>query len=82
MVRVKFIINGDPVEVVINPGAPLRDAVQQVLQQSNNTGRPLADWELRDDMGRLLSIDRSFADHAWLADNNYLFVTQSVGAGG
>jgi hypothetical protein len=79
---VKFIINGDPVEVVITPDAPLRDAIQQALQQSNNTGRPFTDWELRDDMGRLLSTDRSFADHAWLADDNYLFVTQRVGAGG
>jgi len=82
--QVKFVINGEPVEVAIDPEAPLRNAVQQVLQQSSNTGRPFEDWELRDDRGRLLSTDRSFADHAWLTanTNNYLFVTARVGVGG
>ena len=80
--QVKFVINGDSVEVVIDPAAPLSVAVQQALQLSNNTARPLDDWELRDDVGRLLSMDRSFADHAWLGDNNYLYVTRRVGAGG
>lgn len=81
-VQVKFVVNGEPVEVAIDPEVPLSVAVQQVLQQSNNTGRPLTDWELRDDMGRLLSTDRSFAEHAWLAEDNYLYVTIRVGVGG
>jgi hypothetical protein len=78
----KFVINGEPVEVTADPEAPLRDAVQQALQQSNNTGRPLTDWELRDDRGQLLSIDHSFAEHAWLDDTDYFYVTIRVGIGG
>ncbi len=81
-VQVKFVVNGEPIEVAVDPEAPLSTAVQQVLRQSNNTGRPFADWELRDDRGQLLATDHSFAEHAWLTENNYLYVTIRIGVGG
>lgn len=81
-VRVKFVVNGEPVEAAINPEAPLSAAVQQVLRQSNNTGRPPTDWELRDDRGQLLATDHSFVEHAWLTENNYLYITVRIGVGG
>jgi hypothetical protein len=78
----KFVVNGDPVDVALDPSAPLRHGVKQALEQSHNTGRPIADWELRDEMGRLLSLDDNLDQLWWIKEPAFLFVTQKIGAGG
>jgi len=78
----KFVINGDPFVIALDPSAPLRHGMKQALEQSNNIARPLADWELRDEMGRLLSPDDSLDQLWWIKEPAFLFVTQKIGAGG
>lgn len=76
-----FIINGENVHVELDKDEPLfvwRDAA---LRQSHNTGRPLEEWEIRNEQGRLLSVWATLAD---LDQTHYprIFVSLRVGAGG
>lgn len=76
-----FIINGESFPVETNINAPLSSAVEKTLSTSGNTGRPLAEWEVRDSSGVLLDISRKVGDLG-LKDGARLFLSLRVGAGG
>ena len=76
-----FIINGESFRVETNVNAPLSSAVEKALSTSGNTGRPLAEWEVRDSSGVLLDISRKIKDLG-LKDGARLFLSLRVGAGG
>lgn len=80
-VRLIFIINGQDFPVEVNIEAPLREAVQRVLTESGNTGRPPDEWEVRDTSGILLEKNRSIKDLG-LREGTRLFLSLRVGAGG
>lgn len=76
-----FIINGQDYSIQVDTQLPLAIAVQQVLQESGNTGRPAEEWEVRDSAGALLETSRS--PHALgLHNRTRLFLSLKVGAGG
>lgn len=79
--RIRFIVNGETAPVDLDVGAPLFTGMRKALDDSENTARPLEDWELRDVSGVLLDRTLTAADYA-IADDATLFATLRVGAGG
>ncbi len=49
-----FVVNGEDVRVPVGLSDTLRVAAARALHESQNTGRPLNEWEIRDLDGRLL----------------------------
>jgi hypothetical protein len=76
-----FIVNGEDVDVECMPDEPLYRPVDRALKQSNNTGRPGKDWEVRAETGALLNSIGTAAELG-LSNNERLFLTLPVGAGG
>lgn len=76
-----FIINGVDISIEVNLDAPLIEAVQRVLEESNNTGRPPEEWEVRNVDGVLLEMNRT-PKELILQEGARLFLSLRVGAGG
>ncbi len=77
-----FVVNG--LEVVLdhlNVNEPLKAAVNKALAESKNTGRPPADWQVKDERGNSLDQDRRIESYAF-PPGTKLFLTLGVGAGG
>ncbi len=77
-----FIVNGS--EVVLdhlNVNEPLHAARNQALAKSKNTGRPPADWQIKDERGNALDPDRPIESFAF-PPGTKLFLSLGVGAGG
>lgn len=75
-----FIVNGEPFEVKTNLNAPLKSAVEKVLSDSENTGRPLSDWQVKYN-GVILDINAKVKDLN-LPDRAELILSLKVGEGG
>lgn len=80
-VNLIFIINGQDYSIEANVHAPLIEAVQRALAESDNTGRPPDEWEVRDVSGVLLENNRTPKDLG-LNEGARLFLSLRVGAGG
>ncbi len=76
-----FIVNGVDVPVEANIHEPLKVARNKALTDSNNTGRPMDEWEIHNDAGQALDPDKKIEDFG-LADGARLFLNLKVGAGG
>ena len=76
-----FIINGQDYSIEANVHAPLIEAVHRALAESDNTGRPPDEWEVRDVSGVLLENNRTPKDLG-LNEGARLFLSLRVGAGG
>ena len=79
--EIVFIVNGETVPVPANMHEPLRAAMQKALEESHNTGRPPADWEIRDAQGTFLDRDRKLGDYQFPTGVR-LFLNLQVAAGG
>jgi hypothetical protein len=75
------VVNGTSTEVETNPNAALQSVIAKALSQTNNTGRPPDDWELKDITGIVLDPQKKPRDYN-LADNATLFLTLKAGVGG
>lgn len=75
-----FIVNGEPVEVNSNVNAPLKSAVEKALSESENTGRPLSDWQVKY-KGAILDINAKIED-LHLPDRAELMLSLKTGEGG
>ena len=80
-IKIIFIINGQDYSIESNVNAPLMAAVQLALTESDNTGRPPEEWEVRDASGVLLEKNRTPKDLG-LLEGVRLFLSLRVGAGG
>ncbi len=80
-VKLVFVVMGEDTDVLINSDVPLLHAVEQALRQTNNTSRPIGDWEVRNDSGVLLETgpDIGLFDFVHRAR---IFMSLHVGAGG
>lgn len=76
-----FIVMGVDVPVEANMHEPLKVARDKALEQSNNTGRPVDEWQITNADGHELSPD-SKIDELGLEDGARLFLTLKVAAGG
>jgi len=75
-----FIINGETVEISTNVKAPLKSAVEKALQESENTGRPISDWQVKYN-GTVIDINAKVEDLN-LPDKAKLLLTLKIGEGG
>jgi hypothetical protein len=80
-IQLVVVVNGVETVVDANLNAPLRTVAQHALNASGNQGRPLADWELKDERGQLLDLDRAVSTFNFAA-NAVLYLTLSVGVNG
>lgn len=76
-----FIVNGVDVSIDANIHEPLKVARNKALTDSNNTGRPMDEWEVHNVEGQPLDPDKKI-EELGLADGARLFLNLKVGAGG
>lgn len=74
------IVNGQPTVVRANPHAPLRSIVEKALEQTNTTGQPSENWELRYN-GAVLDLGAKIETFNFPA-NAELFLNLKAGIGG
>lgn len=75
-----FIVNGEPVEIKTNLNAQLKSAVEKALSESENTGRPLSDWQVKYN-GVVLDMNAKIEDLK-LHDKAELMLSLKTGEGG
>jgi len=80
-ITLAFIINGASFAVETNTNPPLKEAVARALAESGNTGRPASEWQVRDESGNLLDVNRKISDFGFL-NGTKLYLNLAVGAGG
>ncbi len=80
-VIIRFVVNGDPTVVEAAANAPLRVACEKALRDTNNTSRPLEEWETRTETGGRVDIGSKVVDLG-LVDGVRLFISVKVAAGG
>jgi hypothetical protein len=76
-----FIVNGVDVSIDANIHEPLKVARNKALTDSNNTGRPMDEWEVHNVEGQTLDPDKKI-EELGLVDGARLFLNLKVGAGG
>lgn len=76
-----FIVNGVDVPVEANIHEPLKVARDKALKDSNNTGRPVDEWEVHNEEGQALDPLKK-VEALGLSDGSRLFLNLKVGAGG
>jgi hypothetical protein len=76
-----IVVNGRPVEVEANEHAPLHSVIGKALDESGNAGQPKEQWELRDQAGALLDVNRKIGEFAFAAGVT-LFLNLKAGVGG
>lgn len=76
-----FIVNGVEVTVEANVHEPLKVARNQALKDSDNTGRPLDEWEVRNTEGTPLDPNMKI-EELTLVEGTRLLLNLKVGAGG
>lgn len=75
-----IVVNTIPVTITENENVPLKVVVQKALEQTNNTGRPLEDWELKKD-ALVLNLSEKIKGYG-LTDHQELFLSLRAGVGG
>jgi adenine-specific DNA glycosylase len=80
-IELNVVVNGQPTPVKANVEAPVSTLIERALQQSGNSGQPVANWELRDASGQLLDPSRKIEDFN-LHSGATLFLTLKAGIGG
>ena len=80
-VSLTVVVNGVPTTIDANVNAPLRAVAERALAQTQNTGRPLSDWEFKDANGQTLDVARKVSEYQ-LAAGAVLYLTITVGVNG
>lgn len=75
------IINGVETPVQANIESKLIDIMSEARKESNNTGRPILDWDIYTSDGVSLNTTKTI-NSLRLADGERLFMNLGVGAGG
>lgn len=75
------VVNGSPTEVTANVNAPVHTVIPEALRETNNTGQPPENWELRDEPGNLLDHRRKIGEFGFAAGTK-LFLSLKAGIGG
>jgi len=80
-VTLTVVVNGSPTEVTANVNAPIHTIIPEALRETENTGQPPENWELRDEPGDLLDPQRKIEDFGF-APGTKLFLSLKAGVGG
>ena len=81
MIELVFIVNGVDVKIRTSALASIETSRDKVLEMSNNTSRPVDEWEIHNDAGQQLD-PRSRVYELGLKDGDRVFLNLKVGAGG
>jgi hypothetical protein len=80
-IQVVVVVNGTETLVEANVNAPLHTVAQHALNQTGNDGRPLPEWEFKDQNGRALELDRKVGEFGF-GPGTLLYLTLAVGVNG
>jgi len=76
-----IVVASTPTEVTRNENAPLGSVVQKALEQTKNVGQPPENWELKDQAGNVLDLNKKIKDFNF-PDDVVLFLSLKAGIGG
>lgn len=80
-IEIKFVVNGVEAPVDANVNQPLHVALQKALNDTNNQGQPIDKWEVRDEAGNQLDVNKKISELG-LVDGVVLMVSLKAGAAG
>jgi len=80
-ITLTVVVNGNPTEVTANVNAPVHTVIPEALRETDNTGQPPENWELRDEPGNLLDPLRKIEEFGF-APGTKLFLSLKAGIGG
>lgn len=80
-INLKFIVNGQPIDVTAFLGWELREAAKKALEKSGNVGQPIDNWELRDGAGTVLDMGLKIA-RSDIQEGSTFFLNLKAGIGG
>ena len=76
-----IIVNGTPTTLERNDNAPLGSIIGKALEDTNNSGQPKENWELRDAAGVALDLKKKIGDFNFV-DDVKLYLSLKAGIGG
>ena len=80
-ISITVVVNGQPTVVDAIGDAPLGTIIPVALRQTENSGQPSENWELRDAEGNLLDLDKKIEDYGF-PEKVRLFLNLKAGVGG
>ena len=80
-ISITVVVNGQPTEVDVFDDAPLSAIIPDALRQTDNSGQPPGNWELRGADGTLLDLDKKIGDFGF-PEKTRLFLNLKAGVGG
>ncbi|MBB5801248.1 hypothetical protein F4560_001016 [Saccharothrix ecbatanensis] len=80
-VELLVVVNGTPTTVEANANAPLHSIIGRALAQTDNSGQPVENWELRDNAGGVLDLDAKIGSFRFDTGTR-LFLNLRAGVGG
>ena len=80
-IPITVVVNGQPTVVDAIEDDPLSTIIPDALRQTENSGQPPENWELRDSDGTLLDLDKKIGDYGF-PEKTRLFLNLKAGVGG
>ena len=80
-IAITVVVNGKPTVVNELVDAKLDAIIPDALRQTENTGQPPDNWELRDVDGKLLDLHKTI-EECGFTDKTRLFLNLKAGVGG
>ena len=80
-ISITVVVNGQPTVVDAINDAPLSTIIPDALRQTENSGQPADNWELRDTDGNLLDLNKKIGDYGF-PPKVRLFLNLKAGVGG
>ena len=80
-ISITVVVNGQPTVVDAIEDSPLGKIIPDALRQTENSGQPAANWELRDADGNLLDLNKKIGDYGF-PPKVRLFLNLKAGVGG
>ena len=79
-ISITVVVNGQPTVVDVIADVPLGTIISGALHQTENSGQPPENWELRDGDGNLLDLDKKIEDFGF-PPKVRLFLNLKAGVG-
>lgn len=79
--EITIVVNGKPEQVKVGLDEEIEEAVKLALKQSGNSGQPAEQWELRDETGQVLDLDKTVGVLD-IKEGAKLFLNLKAGVGG
>ena len=80
-ITITVVVNGQPTVVDAIEDDSLSTIIPDALRQTENSGQPPENWELRDSDGTLLDLDKKIGDYGF-PEKTRLFLNLKAGVGG